>query len=227
MASRRNYLGQTELAQFADITITDTTEADDQISMAEEIIDAFVGYQRKYYDQEISGLAAGGGGSSITLESLHQNIYDIDFFKWCEVEIIGGTGSGQRRVITASTKAGVLTTASAWDTTPVASSSFYKIYQLGKFPRVQDGYFDGRNSPYTYYKSIPEAVKRAVAAQVEYIVEMGADFFASDKSDKQSESIGDYSYTNAEGAAGLAKIIAPKAKVLLRGIINRTGVIVV
>ena len=155
MASRRNYLGQTELAQFADITITDTTEADDQISMAEEIIDAFVGYQRKYYDQEISGLAAGGGGSSITLESLHQNIYDIDFFKWCEVEIIGGTGSGQRRVITASTKAGVLTTASAWDTTPVASSSFYKIYQLGKFPRVQDGYFDGRNSPYTYYKSIP------------------------------------------------------------------------
>jgi len=222
--SRRGYLSQNELKQFANITIKDSDEADDVISQAEEMIDAFIGIQPKFMGHIIIGKAVGGGSTSLILQSDQQNIYDIDYFKWCEVEIIGGSGIGQRRICTSNTKAGVLSMVT-WTTTP-DSTSFYKIYQLGKFPRQEDTHFDGVNSPYTYYKSIPENLKRAVAAQVEFIIEMGTNYFAGDKSAKQSESIGDYSYSNAEGGAGLAKLIAPKAKLLLRGLINRTGVIV-
>ena len=222
--SRRGYLSQTELAQFANITVTDTDEADDRISQAEELIDMYIGAQIKFFESDITGRASAGGASTLTLQTTQQNIYEIDYFKLCEVEIIGGTGAGQRRKCTGSTKAGVLTVDAAWTTTP-DNTSFYKIYQLGKFPRQKDVIYYSEASPNTYYKSIPEAVKRAVAAQVEFIVEMGDDYFASDRAEKESESIGDYSYSNMAGAAGVQRLIAPKVKMLLRGIRNRLGVI--
>lgn len=222
--SRRLYLSQDELAQFANITITDTTEADDRISQAEEMIDAYVGFQEMFFPVPVTGRAASGGSSSITLESSHQNVYEADYFKWCQVEIMGGTGEGQRRTASSSTKAGVLTLQSAWTTAP-DSTSFYKITQVGKFPRHCDVEYYSTSSPYKYYKVIPEAVKRAVAAQIEFLINMGDNFFNTDKAEKQSEAIGDYSYTGtATGAT--EKLISPKAKLLLRGIKNRVGVIV-
>jgi hypothetical protein len=220
--SRRGYLSQGELAQFANITINDTDEADDVISQAEEMLDAFIGYQDKFLEAEIEGRATAGGSATITLKSEHQNQYDADYFALCEIEIMGGTGAGQRRKITGSTKAGVITVESAWDTTP-DSTSFYQIRQVAKFPRNRDVVSHTDNSVTTIYKTIPEPVRRAVAAQVEYIVNMGDDFFRTDKSDKQSESIGDYSYSLGEKQSGLTRMIAPKAKLLLRGYINRTG----
>lgn len=223
--SRRGYLSQSELEQLANITITDTVEADDRISQAEEMIDAYVGAQEKYLEHKITGLASAAGATSLTLEQSQQNTYDIDYFKLFEIEILGGTGEGQRRKITGSTKAGVLTIDSAWTVTP-STNSFYRIYQVGKFPRRCDveTYTNGVNT--TYYKSIPEAIKRAVAAQVEYFIEMGDAFFAGDKSEMESESIGDYSYTKGQGIASISKLISPKAKSLLKGIFNRTGVII-
>jgi hypothetical protein len=223
--SRRGYLSQDELEQFANIDITDTSEADDRISQAEEMVDAYIGYQDKAMTESVRGICSAVGGTSFTLESSQQNVYDIDYFKLCEVEILGGTGVGQRRKITASTKAGVLTIDTAWDTNP--TSGLYKISQIGKFPRACDieTYTSGSNT--TYYKAIPEAIKRAVAAQVEYVIEMGDSFFAGDKSEMESESIGDYSYTKGQGIAGISKLISPKAKMLLKGIYNRTGVLVV
>jgi type II secretory pathway pseudopilin PulG len=223
--SRRSYLSQSELAQFANITITDATEADDQISQAEEMIDQYVGAQQRFYPYTLNGKAVSGGASTITLSTLHQNTMQIDYLKWCEIEIIGGTGAGQRRKITGQTYAGVITVDSPWSTAP-DSTSVYKIYQLGKFPRPKDVFFDGDTTPNQYYKSIPENVKRAVAAQVEFIIEMGSRFFSSDQIEKQSESIGDYSYTNAANYQGVSRLIAPKAKMLLRGIRNITGEIV-
>ena len=220
MSSRRNYVTTTEVDEMAGITSTDL-----QISEAEEIIDAYVGYQKKSYEHSLEGRASAGGASTITLQAKEVNVHEIDYFKWCEVEILGGTGVGQRRIITGSTKAGVLTVATAWGTAP-DSTSFYRIYQLGKFPRQQDVTFFSEVTPSAYYKQIPEKVKRATAAQVEYMVSLGDDFFASDRADKQSESIGDYSYSNAEGAANINKLIAPKARILLSGIINRTGTII-
>lgn len=222
--TRRGYLSQSELAQYANINILDTTEADDRISQAEEIIDAYVGPQDKFKEYEDAGRVASAGSSTFTLQSDQQNVSDVDYFKWCEVEIIGGTGTGQRRKITGSTRAGVLTVDSAWSTS-LDTTSFYKIYQLGKFPRQNDVISYSTNAPTTYYKQIPEAVKRAVAAQVEYMIEMGDAFFASNKMDKKSETIGDYSYVNAEGMSGASNLIAPKSEMLLRGIKNRLGTI--
>lgn len=223
--SRRGYLSHSELEQFANITITDSDEADDRISQAEELIDMYVGPQIKAFESDITGRPGAGASTSITLQLDQQNIYEIDYFKLCEVEIIGGTGAGQRRKCTGSTKAGVLTVDSAWSTVP-DTTSFYKIYQLGKFPRQEDVIFYSLQSPSTYYKSIPEAVKRAVAAQVEFMIEMGDDYFSSDRAEKDSESIGDYSYSNMAGAAGVQRLIGPKVKILLRGIRNRLGVII-
>ena len=111
-------------------------------------------------------------------------------------------------------------------TTPDATS-FYKIYQLGKFPRHCDVTFYSQQTPDTYYKQIPEAIKRAVAAQIEFMIEMGDNYFSGDDANKQSESIGDYSYSNADGATGINRLIAPKVKMLLRGIKRRTGTFVI
>lgn len=224
--SRRGYLSQSELAQFANITITDSVEADDVISQAEEMIDAFVGYQCPFIEEPIEHVAMSGGSTSLTLNTTHQNIHERDYFKGCMVEIISGTGEGERKRITASTKAGVLTVDSAWTTTP-DSTSFYRITQLGKFPRMQDvkNYYNN-NNVIVVVKIIPEAIKRAVAAQVEYIINMGDEFFRTDKSGMQSESIGDYSYSLQAGTPGSARMIAPRAKLLLRGYTNRTGRII-
>lgn len=222
--SRRGYLSQSELSQFADVTITDASEADDQISQAEEMIDSFVGAQKKAVPEIVTGLCSSAGGSdTLYLETDQQNVFQNDYFKGCEVEIIGGTGEGQRRRISASDYVtGKITVADNWTTAP-DTTSFFKIYQLGKFPRFNDVFFDSEHTPNTYYKSIPEAVKRAVAAQVAFIIQMGDAFFHSDKIDKQSESIGDYSYSKGQGSTGPYKMIAPRAKLALRGIINRVG----
>lgn len=224
--SRRGYLSQDELEQYSNISITDTAEADDVIGQAEEIIDSWVGYQIKFLQAEITGRCSQAGGSlTFYLDTDQLNIWQKDYLKGCEVEIIGGTGEGQRRRITTSAYDGTITIANAWDTVP-DTTSFFKIYQLGKFPRPRDVRYYTESTPYQYFKSIPEAVKRAVAAQVQYMDEMGDAFFAGDSTQKQSERIGDYSYELGQGSQGIARLVAPKAKVLLRGIINRTGVIV-
>jgi len=224
MSSKRNYLSQAELEEFADITITDSTEADDQISQAEEIIDTFVGFQRKAVLEVVQGRATAGSNTTLTLQSEQQNAYQQDYFIYCMVEIIGGTGAGQRSRITGSTLAGVLTFESM--TTALDSTSVYKIWQLGKFPRKEDEYYDSVNSPYRFYKSIPEAVKRATASQVEYIIQMGSNYFSTNKAEMQSEDIGDYSYTKSD-TASLNSLIAPKAKMFLRGIKNIKGEMIV
>lgn len=222
-ASRRGYLSQDELKQYADITVSDSVEAEDRISQAEELIDAWVGYQERFMEQVIQGLASAGTTNTLTLESIQQNIFDIDYLKLCQIEILGGTGAGQIRKITANTRAGVITVDEDWDTTP-DSTSFYKIYQLGKFPRRQDVTSHITSGITTIYKSIPEAVRRAVAAQVQYVIEMGDAYFSTDKSELTGENIGDYSYSKKGG--GIHNLVAPKTKLLLRGIKNRLGTIV-
>lgn len=52
---------------------------------------------------------------------------------------------------------------------------------------------------------------------------MGESFFAGDKSDMDSESIGDYSYSKGKGAGAFTKQISPKVRLLLNGIVNRIG----
>ena len=219
--SRRNYLTESELEEFADITVTDEDEGLDQISQAEEIIDSFIGPQDKFLKETIVGKASGGSATSLTLDSVVVNNYPYtDFFVGCMVEIIGGTGVGQRVRCTASSVAGVLTTETF--STPPDTTSAYRIWQVGKFPRYHDVFYNTNETPAKYYKAIPEAVKRAVAAQVQFVIEMGEKYFSTNQAAYKSESIGDYSYTKADLASD-SPLIAPKAKILLRGIINRTG----
>lgn len=225
MSSKRGYLAQAELAEYADITITDSAEADDQISQAEELIDAYVGPQERAVCETIEGHATGGSTTSITLETIHQNTWQQDYLVGCQVEIIGGGGVGQRMIITGQTYAGVITFAA--QSTAADSTSIYRISQLGKFPRRQDQFLDSRASTQRFYRQIPEAVKRATAAQVQYMIEMGAEYFSTDESNYNSESIGNYSYSKKAGGGSIASLIAPKAKEYLRGYVNRKGTMVV
>jgi hypothetical protein len=225
MASRRGYLTQPDLAEYANIIIEDPTEADDQISQAEEMIDSYVGPQVKHFPQVIYGKMQSSGVNNLQLDPIHTNVYQKNYLLNCWIEIIGGTGQGQTRKITTQTYAGIITTESDF-TTALDSTSFYKIWQLGKFPRHQDVYFDGINTPNQYYMQITEMVKRATAAQVEYIIEMGQKFFSSQASQLNSEKIGDYAYTKGNSKNPQDQLIAPKAKEYLTGIKVRTGTII-
>jgi hypothetical protein len=252
MASRRGYVTQAEVEQYANITITDSAEGDDQISQAEELIDAYVGFQRKAFigfglqngtgvftppdyadlpqqDQALYGMASnvtvdGQGNHVITLQTYQENVYQANYFTFCTFEIIGGPGAGQRLQILSSTLGGVITINGAFDPAP-DTTSLYKIYQLGKFPRERDVFYNTYENPPKYYKSIPEAVKRAVCAQIEYMITQGTSYFAGDGSHLQSEHIGDYSYTRMTGA--VENLIAPKAQMYLRGLRNMKGNIVI
>jgi len=216
--SRRDYVTAAEVYEMAGITPTAV-----DISEAEEIIDDYVGFQDKFMQIEFRGLISEGGANNVRLDPRNQSNLQANFLKRCWIEIIGGTGEGQKMKIITQTLSGYITLESNF-TTPLDTTSYYFIWQLGKFPRTQDVEYDGL---YTnkYYKNIPEAVKRATAAQVQYMSLMGDNFFGNDKPDMENESIGDYSYTNRGSSTGTSKLIAPKARLLLLGIANKTGII--
>lgn len=224
MASRRHYVTAAEVAEYTNGAYIAGDVTDDSLSRAEEIIDAYVGYQEKFVAEIADGLAQTGDANGFQVEAQQANASQMDYYKGCEVEIIGGTGAGQRRIISGSTFAGAITVETAFSPA-LDSTSYYRIYQLGKFPRAQDVTFDGRHTPQRYYKWVPEAVKRATAAQWEFIKKMGDDFFRTDQANYQSESIGNYSYSKKQGQTGA--MIAPKAKEYLRGIVNRKGTMTV
>lgn len=226
MASRRQYVTANEVLKLSGYTATD-----DQISFAEEIIDGYCGFVDRFLDIDVSnvieGRAQGGSTTQLTLENRHSNVFLINFFTFCEIEIVGGAGAGQRTIIQSSTYPNTVVTFRDALTTPVDSTSYYRIYQLGCFPRKADVYLDAIVAPTpTYIKNIPEGVKRATAAQVEYMMTMPSQFFQSDDLFKQGEKIGDYMYTKVRaGTVGFDffQLVSPKAKLLLRGYTNRKG----
>lgn len=222
--SRRGYLSQDELKQFANITITDAAEADDQISQAEEIVDAYVGrVNDKFIPRQISGIATSGNAGKTTLIDTSADSpfnQDDDYWKNCEIEIVGGTNEDERRKITSFVKSTKTITVDEAFPSQIDATSAYIIYQLALFPRVGDVIHISSK----YYKRIPEAIKRAVAAQVEYIIEKGEGFFKGG-ADFKSESIDDYEYVRGDHAQGLKAMIAPKARQFLRGFVKRIGVL--
>lgn len=223
MSSTRQYLTIAELEEYADITVLDNAEALDRIRQAEEMIDQYVGPQPKSLQGEVTGLAVSATSNSLTLQQDDQNVFQKNYFLYCQIKIIGGTGSGQERTISASTYAGVVTVSESWTTTP-DNTSFYLIYQLAKFPRQQDMHYYATSETYQYLKTIPENIKRATAAQVEYMIQMGDEYFKSDKWKMNSESIGDYRYQKSPVDGGsIEDLIAPKTRLLLKGYKNRRG----
>lgn len=232
MASRRRYTTIAEVEQFADITSTNDDEFEDRITQCEEIIDAYVGYQDQSVPGERVGTVSAATATTLTDTNPTTQLLQIDgYYKNCEIEIIGGTGAGQIRFITDSSHDNRRITIDVdWDTNP-DTTSFFRIYQLAKFPRCDDSYYkpiSATNTVQAYFKTIPIAIRRAVAAQMEFMVEQGDDFFRSDQSDKDSESIGNYSYSKGSRASTAAsvKLVAPKARTLLRGYKNSLGRVV-
>jgi len=222
MATRRQYITEDEIEQFSNINVTDSVEAEDQMSRAEEMIDSYVGFQKKHMEAVYSGLATSGGSNYLidtSGDSPLKNFND-DYFTFCEVQIIGGKGVGQKRTISASdVSSNKITVSVNWTTTP-DNTSFYVIKQIGKFPRRCDVFQDNTNK---YYKMIPDAVKQAALAQLEYVIEKGDDFFAG-AVDYESQSVEGYSHTVKQGKN---RFISPHARELLKGILNKKGALIV
>lgn len=254
--SRRQYIDQTYLTSYlgSQTLSSDFPTKDALIEMAEEMIDGYVGPQRKWFQLDGSFVAGvysppdyqpetpvvkelRGRINTVvslgvyTLEQWQQNAYQNGFFSKCNIDIIGGTGAGTSALISASTLAGQITITNldgtTYNGTPLDNTSEYRIYQLGKFPRDRDVFYDTLHTPTQYYKMVPEQVREATAAQAEYINKMGLAFFTSDAAFLQREKIGPYEYSRDMTAAGPDFLIAPKAKLLLRGFKNRRGVMVI
>lgn len=227
--TKRGYLTIAELQSYANITVTDEAEAYENIEMAEEAIDAYVGFQDKFARSTYLGQVSSVSGTTIFDINDSTHLFMTDgFFTYMVLEVVGGTGAGQMRRIISSDRDNKSVTVGQAFSPQLDTTSVFKIYQLAKFPRVKDVITNREGT--AYHKSIPEAVKRATAAQVEYVIQMGDSFFNTDQTDKQSEHIGNYSYSKGGGSGGgpstLVLQTAPKARTLLAGIINRTGRII-
>lgn len=218
MAIRRHYIETGD--------VSGSTEA--QLALAEELIDRYVGPQDRALPSEYHGqISTIGGSGNKTITDTHSpgalNSVNGQFAN-AVIEMVSGAAAGQRAVIQSSDLATQgITLWAAFTTTP-AVGDYFKVYQLAKFPRYKDIYStpDGLNR----YATIPEAVREATVAQVEFIIAKGAGFFTGDNSDMQSESFLNYSYTRSSSAGGqssLSNLISPQARVLLRGIVNRKG----
>ena len=254
--SRRQYIDQTYLTNYlgSQTLTSDFPSEDALIEMAEQMIDGYVGPQRRWFQLDGSFVAGvysppdyepetpvvkelrGRINAVISLgvymiEQWQQNAYQNGFFSKCNIDIIGGTGAGTSALISASTLAGQITITNVDGTTysgtALDTTSEYRIYQLGRFPRDRDVFFDTLHTPTTYFKMIPEQIREASAAQAEYINRKGLSFFTSDDAFLQSEHIGPYSYSRGTNAIGPDILIAPKAKLLLRGFKNRRGVMII
>lgn len=202
-------------------------ETDAQIALAEELIDAYVGYQERHITRVTYGKVTAYDATAKTVADTGStsNLEQTDdYFNRCVLEVIDGTGAGQIKRITGSSRSGKSVTLQSAFTTALDTTSVFKIYQLAKFPRRKDVY--GGVTGDNFAKSIPQAVQDAVVAQTEFIIAQGDAFFSGISSDMESERILNYSYTRGQSSAttsALVKMIAPKARIFLRGIKNSTG----
>lgn len=219
----RNYITIAELQALCGIQVTNDGEALRQIERAEQAVDDYVGSTSKHVTSDFRGLVSSVNGKEVIDTNPASQLHVTDgYFERCVIEIIGGTGSGQMRLIASSSNDNrSVTVINDWDT-PLDSTSFYRIYQLAKFPRQGDIYPspDGRR----YYKAIPDPIKRAVAAQIDFMIQKGDAFFVGDQADVISESVGNYSYSKANsGQSSVVTALAPRARTLLRGYKNSMG----
>jgi hypothetical protein len=218
--TKRGYITKQQVEDYCDISITDNSEAVEKMEIAEEIIDQYVGFQNSFLRYDVTNRASDGTTLSLTDTNSNSPINSMteNYFSYCMLDIIGGTNAGESRLITASSTSGVLTVHKAF-TSAIDSTSVYRIYQLAKFPRGVD--YEVVNN--IYYKYVPENIKLACLAQMEYMAEMGQDFFM-DTADKSGESMDGYSYQMRNNRS---RMIAPKAKEYLRGFVNRKGNLIV
>jgi hypothetical protein len=252
--SRRQYIDSTYLtAYLGGQTLNgDFSSMDSLIEMAEEMIDGYVGPQRKWFQLDSSFIAGvftppdyepetpvvkelRGRITQVVsptqymIETWQQHAYQNNFFSMCNIDIIAGKGFNTSYLIAASTLDGQITIKNIDGTDPTQNvfdtTSVYRIYQLGKFPRDRDVFYNTYQNPTFYYKGIPEQIREATAAQAEFINAMGRDYFITER--LTSERIGSYSYSRAAHSVKNDTLIAPKAKFLMKGYMSRRGTMVI
>lgn len=214
--TNRNYLSLTD----AQAAVPSATLQ--RIDYAEQAIDDYVGPQNKSVQQNFRGQVSSVSGKEVfDINNTSQLHVQDGYFIGSVIEIIGGTGKGQIRYISASSYANKSVTIVDDFTTPLDTTSFFKIYQIAQFPRDED--ITPSNSGLVVYKSNPDAVRQAMIAQLEFINAQGDAFFTGMDSDLQSESIGNYSYSKGNaGQSSSVSMLAPRARNILRGL-KRSG----
>lgn len=221
----RNYLSIEELQSLANITVINNDEALRHIARAEEAIDDYVGYQCKSIEVDFRGQISSVSVDGLTIIDTNPSsqLHVTDgYFIGGVLEIIGGTGKGQRRYIAGSTLADYsVTLIDAFDTAP-DTTSFFRIYQLAKFPRLEDRYHSPNQL--IYYKTLPDQLRQAMVAQMEFMIDKGDAFFTGNDMDVQSETVGNYSYSRANaGQSSLVTLLGPRARNLLRSLKHAGG----
>lgn len=227
METARGYLSKSELESLAPgVTGTD----DEKIALierAEALIDSYIGYQTAAV-RELRGGARAATEDTLQLAANDaQAANGINMLKGCSIQILDGEGEGQVRIIKGNTLDGTVTITKNWDDGKVPNTtSYYRVFQVGKLPRQgKDLTNDSVGGQNRYFRVIPQPVKQAVAAQAEYIQQMGEAYFTGGDSNMQSESSDGYSYTRGENGTNGKGLIAPAVRSLLAGtgIINRAG----
>lgn len=219
--TRRGYITKVEVESYCDIAITDSDEAIERMELAEELIDQYVGFQNKFLRYEVDGIATSGTTTTLidtSGDSLLGSSVD-GRYEYCTIQVLSGTNAGEERLIIGHDVSESKITVHEAFSSAIDDTSVYRIYQLAKFPRAKDVKIIDN----VFYKYIPEQVKKATLAQVDYMLEMGDDFFNSTV-DKNSENIDGYDY---EIPQSVNRLISPKSREYLRGIYNIKGTLLV
>lgn len=219
MAARPHYIEVTAGPQG-------TTVAN--LTLAEQLIDAYVGYQEKYLPGQIQGEITSLLADEVIVDESPTSVLNqpgiVDRYKNCIIEWLSGQRAGDTDVIRASDGDSSSVTYTGNTSQAIAVGDIFRIWQPLKFPRRQDVIVRSTTLS-TIYKTIPDAVKQAVYAQVEFIIEQGDDYFTGLDSEVESENIMSYGYSRGSnsGQSAAVKMVSPKARVLLRGIKNIKG----
>lgn len=227
-----NYILPTELAAriHSMASVTDESVAATFISDAERVIDAFIGPGQKFY-QRLGGevlATVASGATSLTASIFGDRRPNYWAAGGAYITIVSAADSalnGERRLIVSSLNPNTVTLASGFSAALAAGAQFH-FNQESAFPRVWDQ--DTWGNP-----DIPELLKEAVAAQVEYGIAYGSEAFGLGDTTISADTAGDITsrtygsgYSESRDARrrdGLAVWIAPRARVLLRRLLNSTG----
>lgn len=235
--SRFNYIGTSGLA--AEIPtmsgVTDHALAAEFITDAERMIDVYVGPSQPFYSDLTGTLDAALPSGQLTLSgssfgNRRPNYWAVGGHYLTITDVPGAPTSaliGTKRLIIASTS-GTVTLATGYSE-DVPSGTAYYTHQESRFPRWNDS--DPWGSP-----TLPDEVAKATAWQVEFGIAEGSESYGLGEDSVVVGSDGavvsrnygsGYSESRAtQGAgskAGLAALIAPKARAILRSLMNSTG----
>jgi hypothetical protein len=229
--SELNYLRPAQLTDYVHSigSVTDEALAAKFIGDAERLVDIYVGpgprFHRDVSTLETSALLTSGSTALLT-DSLGGSARPNYWARGGMYVTVRDAGPAvdQSRLVVAS-EPGSLTLASGFDADLPAGTAML-IEQWSAFPRVWDR--DANGDP-----QLPDELARAVAYQVEYAMHfgtpelgLGAPGAVTDTGGVQSRMYGTgYSETRSvlTPVTGLGVLIAPKARAILRRLINATG----